>query len=73
VNRPSEPLHIIVNGEDRLAVAGETVLDLLQALRLPAARVAVERNREILPRPEWAKTQLRAEDRYEIVHFVGGG
>jgi thiamine biosynthesis protein ThiS len=36
-------------------------------------RVAVELNREIVPRPEWPGTLLKDGDRLEIVHFVGGG
>jgi sulfur carrier protein len=36
-------------------------------------RVAVELNREIVPRAQWDDTQLHDGDRLEIVHFVGGG
>ena len=42
---------ITVNGERREAPQGATVADLLRDLNLPAGRVAVERNLEILPRP----------------------
>jgi thiamine biosynthesis protein ThiS len=64
---------IIVNGETRAAIPGATVADLLRELNLPAGRVAIERNLEILPRPQWTETQVQPGDRYEIVHFVGGG
>jgi sulfur carrier protein len=64
---------IIVNGERRETPQGATVADLLRDLNLPAARVAVERNLEILPRPQWPTTAIQPGDRYEIVHFVGGG
>ena len=64
---------IIVNGERRETPQGTTVADLLRDLNLPAARVAVERNLEILPRPQWPDTAIQSGDRYEIVHFVGGG
>ena len=64
---------IVVNGEERTAKAGETVLDLLAALGLQSGRVAIERNLKILPRTEWAETKIAADDRYEIVQFVGGG
>ena len=66
-------LTITVNGERRSAVSGATVADLLRELNLPAGRVAIERNLEILPRPQWTETAVRPGDRYEIVHFVGGG
>jgi thiamine biosynthesis protein ThiS len=64
---------IIVNGENRAANSGATVLDLLRELGLDSGRVAIERNLEILPRPRWAETSVEAGDRYEIVQFVGGG
>lgn len=66
-------LPITVNGERRTASGGATVADLLQELNLPAGRVAIERNLEILPRPQWISTAIQPGDRYEIVHFVGGG
>jgi sulfur carrier protein len=66
-------LAITVNGERRETPQGATVTDLLRDLNLPAARVAVERNLEILPRPQWPTTTIQPGDRYEIVHFVGGG
>ncbi len=64
---------ISVNGEDRAAKPGATVVDLLRELGLDGGRVAVERNLEILPRPKWPETQVARGDRYEIVQFVGGG
>jgi thiamine biosynthesis protein ThiS len=63
---------IIVNGERRETPQGATVADLLRDLNLPTGRVAVGRNLEILPRPQWS-TIIQPGDRYEIVHFVGGG
>ncbi len=64
---------IVVNGEQRSAKAGDSVADLLLALGLENGRVAIERNLKILPRAEWAATQIAVGDRYEIVQFVGGG
>ena len=64
---------INVNGENRAASTEATVTDLLRDLGLNAARVAIERNLEILPRPKWQETRVEAGDRYEIVQFVGGG
>ncbi len=64
---------ITVNGEQRSANPGSTVTDLLRELGLDSGRVAIERNLEILSRPDWQKTGLQAGDRYEIVQFVGGG
>ncbi len=66
-------LAITINGERRETPEGATVADLLQQLNLPSGRVAIERNLEILPRPQWNHTVVQTGDRYEIVHFVGGG
>jgi thiamine biosynthesis protein ThiS len=64
---------ITVNGEARAAKPGATVTDLLRELGLDSGRVAIERNLEILPRPQWPDTRVTVGDRYEIVQFVGGG
>jgi thiamine biosynthesis protein ThiS len=69
----SSGILITVNGETHEAVSGVTVSELLEALGIQGGRVAIERNLEILPRPAWRETRVTAGDRYEIVHFVGGG
>ncbi len=63
---------IRVNGEER-RVAAATVAALLAELGLPAQKVAVERNLEIVPRSLYAETRLAPGDAIEIVHFIGGG
>jgi sulfur carrier protein len=64
---------IHLNGEQREIPEGLTLADLLEWLKLPADRVAVERNLEIVPRERWRATRMEAGDRLEVVHFVGGG
>ena len=66
-------IQIVVNGEPREVPEGLEVSALLSHLGLPAGRVAIERNLEILPRSQWVKTSVQPGDRYEIVHLVGGG
>jgi len=66
-------VQVEINGEAREVPAGLTVTTLLDVLGLHAGRVAIERNREILPRSQWDATPVQPGDRYEIVHFVGGG
>jgi thiamine biosynthesis protein ThiS len=66
-------INVIVNGEERATRAGATVTDLLHEMGLDPGRVAIERNLEILSRPDWQKTSIQPGDRYEIVQFVGGG
>jgi len=68
-----DQIQITVNGESRLISEGANIEDLLRELALPPGQVAIERNLDILPRSQWAATRIHASDRYEIVHFVGGG
>lgn len=62
-----------LNGLPHVASRGETVLDLLGRLGFSQKRVAVERNRDIVPRSQHASTYIEPDDAIEIVQFVGGG
>ncbi|MEP6862209.1 MAG: sulfur carrier protein ThiS [Deltaproteobacteria bacterium] len=64
---------IVVNGETRSVEPGTTVAGLIGELGFADRRVAVERNREVVPRARHATTELVAGDRIELVTFVGGG
>lgn len=64
---------IVLNGAPREIEAGQTVAELLRELELDTRQVAVERNREIVPRAAHATTALAAGDTLEVVTFVGGG
>lgn len=67
-------LHI--NGEEREfedSPSSLTLSALVEKLGMKADRVAVELNRDIVPRDRWAETVLKDADRLEVVHFVGGG
>ena len=69
-------MHIVINGQSRdLAElsAASTVADLVAALALKGDRVAIEHNGSIVTRSEWGGAAIREGDRFEIVHFVGGG
>jgi thiazole synthase len=66
-------LRITVNGEQRLTPPGTTVAALVSQLGMDAARVAVERNQDVVPRRTWAEATLGDGDKVEIVAFVGGG
>lgn len=66
-------MHVLANGK-LLEVPAETSLQkLLEDLAMDCTRVAVERNRQIVPRDRFAATPLAEGDRLEIVQFVGGG
>jgi sulfur carrier protein len=66
-------ISIHVNGEARQVPEGLTLASLVDWLQMPADRVAVERNLEIVPRNRWSETTITEGDRLEVVHFVGGG
>lgn len=64
---------IQLNGERQEVPEGLTLALLLEWLKVPADRVAVEHNLEIVPRDRWSALLIAGGDRLEVVHFVGGG
>lgn len=64
---------VTINGERREIPDGLTVTSLLEHIGMTAARVAIERNLDILPRARWTETRIQPNDSFEIVQFVGGG
>ncbi|MBN1852897.1 MAG: sulfur carrier protein ThiS [Pirellulales bacterium] len=66
-------MHLTVNGTTYDLPDQATVAMLLERMDLNVAHVAVERNRELVPRREHATTALSDGDQIEIVTFVGGG
>lgn len=65
-------MNLMINGENQVSAA-ETLGALVAGLGMKPDRVAIELNREIVPREKWSETALHDGDRLEIVHFVGGG
>lgn len=69
-------MDLLINGQPRSfpsLPSGSTVHDLLAALALKPDRIAVEHNGSIVPRSSWSSTTVSGGDKFEIVHFVGGG
>ena len=66
-------LHINGDERDLEFPAPQTLAALIEFLGMKPDRVAVELNRDIVPRDRWAETTLKDGDRLEVVHFVGGG
>ena len=66
-------MRVYVNGEVKELSGPISLAELITQLDLPAARIAVELNRNVVRRSEWSVTILHDDDRLEIVHFVGGG
>lgn len=69
-------MQVVINGKERNFPALPTnasVADLIGALDLKGDRVALEHNGNIVRRDAWPDTSIHSGDRFEIVHFVGGG
>lgn len=69
----NEPVQLLVNGDAMTLPAGRTVTDLLTQLGLKGQVVAVEVNRQLVPRKQHETTTLNAGDAVEVVTLVGGG
>ena len=68
-----ELMKVFVNGDEKEFGVGISLAELITQLDLPAPRIAIELNREVVRRSDWGSTILKDDDRIEIVHFVGGG
>lgn len=66
-------MNLTINGENRILTPTATLRALIDQLGMKSDRVAVELNRQIVPRDRWSETPLQDGDKLEIVHFVGGG
>ncbi|MEN6449822.1 MAG: sulfur carrier protein ThiS [Thermoguttaceae bacterium] len=66
-------MQIIVNGQGREIAPSTTVAALLEELQLAGKPVAVEVNRQLVPRHRHTEHRLSDGDRLEIVTLVGGG
>ncbi len=64
---------MIINGDSHSCGEGLTIATLISGLGLNQRRVAVEVNREIVPRGRYDTHALADGDEIEIIHFVGGG
>lgn len=69
----SRAMNVTVNGESRSLDAEASLEQLLRMLGLEGKRVAVEVNRDIVPRSEYSSFQLSENDTIEIVNAIGGG
>jgi sulfur carrier protein len=66
-------MRLTINGKDQDFSDTPNLAQLIEQLGMKGDRVAVELNRDIVSRAQWAETSLKDGDRLEIVHFVGGG
>lgn len=66
-------IRAVINGEPVEVPAGTPLLSFLQSRGVDVRRLAVERNREVVPRASHAAIVMSEGDVFEVVHFVGGG
>ncbi len=70
---PKDSMDVVINGEARQFARSLTVAALIEELGLDARKIALERNRELVPRSTYGQTEVLDGDCLEIVHFIGGG
>jgi sulfur carrier protein len=62
-----------INGEPFEVAPGTRLVDVLAAREVDVRRIAVERNRSVVPRAQQGDVLVEDGDAFEVVHFVGGG
>ena len=71
--RKKNKIKIIVNGKQMTVNLKFSIKNLIDKLKLPVKKVAIELNREIVNKKRISKIILKSEDKIEIVNFIGGG
>ena len=66
-------IKIIVNGKQIMVNAKFSIKNVMDKLKMPIGKVAIELNREIINKKNINKIFLKTGDKVEIVHFIGGG
>ena len=66
-------IKIKVNGKNRSISETYKLSDLINHLKIPMKKVAIELNEEIIDKKNVNKIKLNQNDKIEIVHFIGGG
>lgn len=66
-------IEIALNGEKRSVAEGTTIAALLDELKIESKVMACALNTEIVKREAWSQTALKAQDKVELLQFVGGG
>jgi len=66
-------IKIVVNGKLLTVNLKFSLKNLIEKLKTPINKVAIELNQEIVDKKKLSKTILKNRDKVEIVHFIGGG
>ena len=71
--KKTKKIKIKINGKKKSIDNDSYLLKLINDLKIPIKKVAIEFNREIIEKKKIKKIKLRNNDVIEIVHFIGGG
>ena len=66
-------IKIRINGKIKLIESNQSLLKLINNLKIPLKKVAIELNQKIVNKKKLTKIYLKKNDKIEIVHFIGGG
>ena len=66
-------IKIKVNGKVKTVVDSTSLFKLINNLKIPLKKVAIELNQKIVNKKKLNKIYLKKNDKIEIVHFIGGG
>ena len=66
-------IKIKINGKVKLINENTNLLKLVNDLKIPLKKVAIELNQEIMDKKKLNRKKLKKNDKIEIVHFIGGG
>ena len=66
-------IKIRLNGKEKQIAENSKILKLINDLKIPIKKVAIELNQEILDKKKLKEIKLKKNDKIEIVHFIGGG
>ena len=70
---PSQKINIQLNGDAYVIDGDASLITLIAMLKMKPTRIAVELNREVVPKANYASVTLREGDELELINFVGGG
>ncbi len=71
--KKTKKIQIKINGKVKLIDKNLKLLNIINKLKIPIKKVAIELNQEIIDKKKLNKLTLNQNDKIEIVHFIGGG
>tara|TARA_B100000161_G_C33186355_1_gene253788 strand:- start:255 stop:473 length:219 start_codon:yes stop_codon:yes gene_type:complete len=66
-------IKITVNGKQMQVIPNFSIKSLIEILKIPLNKIAIELNKKIIDKKRISKIYLKKGDKIEIVHFIGGG